>query len=98
MVLIKNYNFVTGLEFPNVVVLLDANEYHLKQFIPGAMARCQKNLAIVIKSLKDEILEDDTVANLLDHWENLNTELEETNSINETFATPVLSMQFQCFA
>ena len=97
LVLIKNYNFVTGQEFPNVAVLLDANEYHLKQFIPGAMARCQKNLAIVIKSLKDEILEDDTVANLLDHWENLNTELEETNSINETFATPVLSMQFQCF-
>ena len=72
LVLIKNYNFVRGMEFSDVVILLDADEYHLKQFIPEAMARCQSNLSIVIKPSKYEERRDDTVLELVEYWETIN--------------------------
>ena len=78
LILIRNYNWVRGLEFPNVIVILDEDEYHLKQFIPEAMARCIKNLSIIIKASKNEIEGHDTVMELLNHWEIINIERQET--------------------
>ena len=72
IILVKNYNDVRGMEFSNVVILLDANEYHLKQFIPEAMARCQSNLSIVIKPNKNEERRDDAVLELVEYWEKAN--------------------------
>lgn len=72
LIFIKNYNFVRGMEFSDVVILLDANEYHLKQFIPEAMARCQSNLFLVIKPSKYEERRDDTVLELVEYWETIN--------------------------
>ena len=60
------------MEFSDVVILLDANEYHLKQFIPEAMARCQSNLSIVIKPNKNEDRRDDAVLELVEYWEKVN--------------------------
>ena len=89
LLLVKNYNCVKGLEFSDVIILLDANEYHLKQFIPEAMARCQSNLSILITASKDEVLENDTVVSLLEYWEMVNLELGEENPIAKT-----LQLQF----
>ena len=72
MVLVTNYNCVTGLEFSEVLLILDADEYHLKQFIPEAMARCMNNLTILVRPKHKRNLESDTVKNLADHWEVFN--------------------------
>ena len=69
MVLVNNYNCVKGLEFSEVLLILDADEYHLKQFIPEAMARCMNNLAILIRPKPKENLKSDTAKDLVYHWE-----------------------------
>ena len=76
LVLVKNYNSVKGLEFPHVFMILDANEYHLKQYIPETMARSQNSLSILIKSLDSKNYIKDTVADLIKHWEKVNEEEE----------------------
>ena len=68
-VLVSNYNYVKGLEFSEVLLILDADEYHLKQFIPEAMARCMNNLAILVRPKPRRNLKSDTVTDLVDHWE-----------------------------
>ena len=69
MVLVNNYNCVNGLEFSEVLLILDANEYHLKQFIPEAMARCMNDLTILVRPNLRGNLKSDTVTDLVDHWE-----------------------------
>ena len=49
MVLVSNYNCVTGLEFSEVLLILDGDECDLKQFIPEAMARCMNDLTILVR-------------------------------------------------
>ena len=84
LVLVKNYKYVRGIEFSDVILLLDANEYHLKQFIPEAMARCQSNLSIVIKPAENVTGKKDTVINLMEHWVNVNLE-EDKEKLIKTF-------------
>ena len=72
VVLITNYNCVRGIEFSDVILLLDANEYHLKQFIPEAMTRCQSNLPIVIIPAENVINQGDVVIDIVEHWKNIN--------------------------
>ena len=50
MVLVNNYSCVKGLEFSEVLLILDADEYHLKQFIPEAMAKCMDNVSILVRA------------------------------------------------
>ena len=68
-VLVSNYNSVKGLEFSEVLLILDADEYHLKQFIPEAMARCMSNLAILVRPKHKGNPKSDTVKDLVNHWE-----------------------------
>ena len=72
MVLINNYNSVKGLEFPEVLLILDADEYHLKQFIPEAIARCMNNLVILIRPKPKINTTSDTVAALVRHLKKSN--------------------------
>ena len=72
MILVNNYNCVKGLEFSEVLLILDADEYHLKQFIPEAMARCMNNLTILVRPKHKKNCESDTVTDLADHWEVFN--------------------------
>ena len=81
VVLVKNYNCVRGIEFSDVILLLDAYEYHLKQFIPEAMARCQSNLSIVIKPTENGIVSKEAVRDLIEYWMKVNLE-EEKKFIN----------------
>ena len=67
LILVKNLDFLRGLEFPNVLLILDSNDHHLRQFIPEAIARCTSNLSVlIIPSLNRQ---SDTVADLIDEWE-----------------------------
>ena len=68
LVLVTNYNHVNGLEFPNVLLLLDANEYHLKQFIPGAITRSTENLSLIMRPSQKKNDENETISDLVDHW------------------------------
>ena len=81
VVLVKNYNCVRGIEFSDVILLLDEHEYHLKQFIPEAMARCQSNLSIVINPAENGILSKEAVKELIEYWKKVNSE-EEKKFIN----------------
>ena len=66
--LVTNYNYVRGLEFSEVLLILDAHEYHLRKFIPEAMARCVNKLAILVRPKREGYLKSDTVRGLVDYW------------------------------
>ena len=76
LILVKNYNFVKGLEFSNILLVVDANEYYLKQFIPEAMTRCQSNLSVLIKSREEQKYKTDVVTGLVNCWNQINSEEE----------------------
>lgn len=74
LVLIVNYKYVRGMEFSNVMILLDADEYYLKQFIPEVISRCQRNLTIITKLPEYQIDDSDSAINLLGYLEEVNVE------------------------
>ena len=74
-VLVSNNNSVKGLEFSEVLLILEADEYHLKQFITEAMSRCMNNLAILVRFKAKDNLKFDTVADLVHHWEKSNEKI-----------------------
>lgn len=47
-ILVTNFKCVKGLEFSDVLLLLNVNEYYLKQFLPEAMTRCMSNLYVLV--------------------------------------------------
>ena len=69
LVLVKNLNFLRGLEFSRVLLILDSNEHHLRHLIPEAIARCKTNLTILIRRPVHGIHKFDTVADLAGEWE-----------------------------
>ena len=72
LVLVADYRCVKGLEFSNVLLLLNEHEYYLKHFIPEAMTRCMSNLSILIVPRNKEICQSETVSALVDKWEEVN--------------------------
>ena len=72
MVLVNNYSCVKGLEFSEVLLILDADEYHLKQFIPEAMAKCMDNVSILVRPEPRGNHRSDTVRDLVHHWKQSN--------------------------
>ena len=77
LVLVKNFNFIKGLEFSDVLLILESNEHYLRHFIPDAIARCRSNLFILIKPSPYENYKSGTVADLADEWQKNN----ENNSL-----------------
>ena len=69
LVLVKNLSFLKGLEFSNVLLILESNQHYQRQFIPEAIARCRSNLSILIKPSRHGIHKSDTVADLANIWE-----------------------------
>ena len=69
LVLVKNLTCVRGLEFSDVLLILDSNEHHLRHFIPEAMARCMSKLSVLIVPSLHENYKSDTVAELVEEWE-----------------------------
>ena len=75
----KNLSYLRGLEFSDVLLILDSNEHHLTQFIPKAIARCRSNISILIKPISTyeidiseylvgESNETNTVEDLVGEW------------------------------
>ena len=46
--LVTNFQYIRGMEFENVIIVLDPEEYFLKQYLPEAVTRCTNNLALVM--------------------------------------------------
>ena len=69
LVLVKNLNFLKGLEFSEVLLILDSDEHHMRHLIPEAIARCMSNLTVLIRPPAHGIRKTDTVADLVDEWE-----------------------------
>ena len=69
LVLVKNLNFLKGLEFSEVLLILDSDEHHMRHLIPEAIARCTSNLTVLIRPPAHGIRKTDTVADLADEWE-----------------------------
>ena len=76
MVLLNNYNTVRGLEFSEILLILDENECHKKQYIPEAITRCRSNLSILIKPPWRKNNQPNTEKDLVDHWKENNSVLE----------------------
>ena len=74
IVLVNSYDTVKGLEFSDVVLILEKNEYYLKHYIPEAITRCTSNLSVLIRpswNLKNRN-PSNTVKNLVDYWKKMN--------------------------
>ena len=69
LVLVKNLNFLRGLAFSKVLLILDSDEHHLRHLIPEAIARCTRNLSVLIRPPVHGIHKPNTVADLADEWE-----------------------------
>ena len=51
--LVTNFRHVRGMEFKNVVVIVDPEEYFLKHYLPEAIARCTSNLSLLMLEEKN---------------------------------------------
>ena len=74
MVLVNSCDIVKGLEFSEILLILEKDEYYLKQYIPEAITRCTSNLSVLIRPSwenKNRNLSN-TVKNLVDYWKERN--------------------------
>ena len=80
MVLLNNYSTVRGLEFSEILLILDQNEYYMKQYIPEAITRSRSNLSILIwphwrNQSNTKSNQSNTEKGLVDHWKKNNSVL-----------------------
>lgn len=68
-VLITNFQYVRGMEFENVIVVVDPDEYFLKQYFPEAMSRCTRNLSLIVLEDKNLKKKEETVKGILELFE-----------------------------
>ena len=72
MVLVNSYDIVKGLEFSEVLLILEKDEHHRKQYIPEAITRCRSNLSVLVRPPWKKNNPSDTVDQLVDHWKKIN--------------------------
>ena len=74
IILVSSYDTVKGLEFSEILLILEKDEYYLQQYIPEAITRCTSNLSVLIRpswNQKNRNLSN-TVKALVDHWKERN--------------------------
>ena len=54
MVFVTNFRSVNGMEFDNVLILLNRSEYYLKHFLPQMISRCNCNLNFILLPKENE--------------------------------------------
>ena len=59
--LVTNFCHVRGMEFENVIVMVDPEEYFLKHYLPEAIARCTNNLSLIMLQDKNTRKKEETV-------------------------------------
>ena len=74
VVLVNSYDVAKGLEFSEILLILEKDEYYLKQYIPEAITRCTSNLSVLIRPSwkKENRNQSNTVKNLVDYWKEKN--------------------------
>ena len=72
-VLVTDFRSVKGLEFSEVLLLLNENEYHCKHFIPEAITRCMSKLSILLVPCHKKFDQSGTVLTIADEWEQINS-------------------------
>ena len=72
-VLVTDFRSVKGLEFSDVLLLLNENEYHCQHFIPEAITRCMNKLSILLVPCHKEFNQAGTVLTIVDEWEQINS-------------------------
>ena len=72
VVLVSRYDTVRGLEFSDVLLILEQDEYYLKHYIPEAIARCRSNLLVLVKPPWKKRNQSNTVEHLVHHWKKIN--------------------------
>ena len=72
IVLVTSYDIVKGLEFSEVLLILENNEYYERHYIPEAIARCRSKLYILIKSPWGKNEQSNTGKDLVRHWKKVN--------------------------
>ena len=72
MVLVNSYDIVKGLEFSEVLLILEKNEHHQKQYIPEAITRCRSHLFVLVRPPWKKNNQRSTVKDLVDHWKKIN--------------------------
>ena len=53
-VFVTNFRSVNGMEFDNVLILLNRSEYYLKHFLPQMISRCNCNLNFILLPKENE--------------------------------------------
>lgn len=61
-----NFQFVRGMEFENVIIVADPDKYFLKHYFPEALARCTKNLALIMLEEKNRKKKEETVKGFIE--------------------------------
>ena len=72
MVLVNSYDIVKGLEFSEVLLILEKDEYHLKQYIPEAITRCRSDLFVLVRPPWKKINQSNIVQDLVNYWKEYN--------------------------
>ena len=91
----KKVNFLRGLEFSKVLLILDSNEHHLRHLIPEAITRCMEDLTVLIKPPVHRNHKSDTVADLVVEWEkNLDNGILRNLTLDCVQSSPVLAGKF----
>ena len=70
--LITNFQYVRGMEFENVIVVVDPDEYYLKHYIPEAITRCTTNLYLMLLEDKKKKKKEETVKGIVEQLEQYN--------------------------
>ena len=72
MVLVSSYATVKGLEFSEVLLILEEDEYHRKQDVPEAITRCRSDLSVLVRPPWKKKNQSNVVEHLVAHWKNAN--------------------------
>ena len=72
MVLVNSFAILRGLEFSEVLLILEKDEYYQKQYIPEAITRCTSNLSVLIRPPWKKKHQSNTADHLVNHWKEIN--------------------------
>ena len=72
MVLVNSYDIVKGLEFSEVLLILEKDEEYLKQYIPEAITRCKSNLSVLVRPAWKKKNQSKVVQHLVERWKKIN--------------------------
>ena len=67
--LITNFQYVRGMEFENLIIVVDPDEYYLKQYFPEAITRCTTNLCLMLLEDKKKKRKKETVKGIVERLE-----------------------------